>query len=72
MKRTVKVGFLLLLLILLVGGIASVFPVTSDYFTRLPYWILYPLRICTAIFLAFMFIGFLIDSGILQRLFGKR
>lgn len=48
------------------------FPVTAEFFERLPFWALYPMRICAGIFLTFMFIGYLVDSGILQRLFGKK
>jgi hypothetical protein len=68
----IKSGILLFLLILLVLSLASVFPVTAEFFERLPLWILYPIRICAGFFLAFMFIGYLIHSGILPRLFGKK
>lgn len=72
MKRTIKSGMLLFLLILLVLSLASLFPITAEFFERLPLWILYPMRICAGIYLAFMFIGYLVDSGILTRLFGKK
>jgi hypothetical protein len=72
MQRFFKFAFRLLLLLVLMGGIASMFPVAAEFFNPLPYWVLCPLRICAAIFLVFIFMGYLIDSGILQRLFGKK
>ncbi len=72
MKHLLKPAFRFLFVLVLIGGIASMFPFTAEFFQRLPYWVLYPLRICAAIFLVFMLMGYLIDSGILQRLFGKK
>lgn len=72
MQRKLKLVFGLILIVMLTGAIASMFPVTAEFFERLPYWVLLPLRICAAIFLVIMFIGYLIDSGILQRLFGQK
>lgn len=72
MPRLFKSALWLILILVLIGGIASMFPVTAEFFERLPFWALYPMRICAGIFLTFMFIGYLVDSGILQRLFGKK
>lgn len=61
-----------LLAAVLISGTASMFPATSELFDCLPYWALCPLRVCAAAFLVFMFVGYLIDSGILHRIFGKK
>jgi hypothetical protein len=71
MQRPMKNAFRFLLIVVIIAGLASLFPVTAELFERLPYWALNPLRILAAIFLVFMLTGFLLNSSVLQRFIKK-
>lgn len=62
----------ILLAVLIVGGIASWNLIPKSWFDRLPSLGQIALVTCAIIFSAIMLIGYVLDSGIFQKIFKKK
>ncbi len=71
MNRTDLASWLFLTTLIL-GGIVSLGLLPQAWFDALPGWLQIPLIALLAIFSLVMFLGTILDSGILQRIFRKK
>jgi hypothetical protein len=67
-----KIITLIVLAVLIVGGIASWDLIPKSWFDRLPAFGQTALVACAVIFSIFILIGYVIDSGIPQKMFKKK
>lgn len=67
-----KITTWIIIAVLIIGGIASMDLLPKTWFDRIPAWGQVLLVVSVIVFSASVVIGYVLDSGLIQRIFRKR